>query len=161
MQSRCLLFPAVNYDGGRHTVGAAAELFIRLPNAGAYGLSLHHLPWDRIASLRAAVTTAREVGDRRAEGSTLGNLGAAYATLGETRPAIGFYKQHLEIAREIGDRRGEGNTLNNLGLAYAAMGKTRRAIELLTEAADVFAATDSPLAAQVRRSIETIRGLDA
>ena len=38
----------------------------------------------------------------------LGNLGLAYADLGETRRAIEFYEQALAIAREIGDRRGEG-----------------------------------------------------
>ena len=72
----------------------------------------------------------REIGDRRGEGTALGNLGAAYADLGETRRAIELYEQQLVIVREIGDRRGEGTALGNLGTAYADLGETRRAIEL-------------------------------
>ena len=56
--------------------------------------------------------------DRRGEGAALGNLGLAYADLGEVNKAIEFYKQVLVIAREIGDRRGEGSALGNLGNAY-------------------------------------------
>ena len=55
-----------------------------------------------------ALAIAREIGDRRGEGADLGNLGLAYADLGEPRKAIEFYEQALAIAREIGDRRGEG-----------------------------------------------------
>jgi tetratricopeptide (TPR) repeat protein len=72
----------------------------------------------------------REIGDRRGEGNDLGNLGNAYAALGDARKAIEFYEQALAIAREIGDRRNEGNAwLGNLGLAYAALGDARKAIE--------------------------------
>ena len=89
-------------------------------------LRLHrrvHIQW-----LESAVSAARQLKDRRGEGADLGNLGLAYAALGETRKAIGYYEQGLVIAREIGDRRGEGDALGNLGLAYAALGETRKAI---------------------------------
>src|SRR5262249_6068829 len=62
-------------------------------------------------------------GNRRGEGTDLGNLGNAYADLGETRKAIEYHGQALIIVREIGDRGHEGATLGNLGLAYAAMGE--------------------------------------
>ena len=54
-----------------------------------------------------ALAIAREIGDRRGEEVNLGNLGLAYAALGETRRAIAFYEQALAIAREIGDRGGK------------------------------------------------------
>jgi hypothetical protein len=63
------------------------------------------------------------------DGNALGNLGSAYADLGETRRAIEFYEQQLVIACEIGNRRGEGNALDNLGSAYYSLGDARRAIE--------------------------------
>ena len=58
-----------------------------------------------------ALVISREIGDRRGEGNDLGNLGMAYADLGEVRRAIEYYEQALVISREIGDRRGEGNCI--------------------------------------------------
>ncbi|HEY0071782.1 MAG TPA: tetratricopeptide repeat protein, partial [Chloroflexia bacterium] len=84
---------------------------------------------ERIPQLQAAVEAARILGRRAAEGSALGNLGIAYAALGETHKAIEYYGQVLEIAREVGDRRSEGSTLGNLGNAYAALGEPHKAIE--------------------------------
>jgi tetratricopeptide (TPR) repeat protein len=71
---------------------------------------------------------------RRNEGIHLGNLGLAYADLGEPRRAIEFYDQALAISREIGDRGDEGADLGALGLAYADLGEPRRAIEYLEQA---------------------------
>ena len=64
----------------------------------------------------------------------LGNLGLAYAALGEMRRAIEYYEQALTISREFGDRRDEGNHLISLGIAYAALGEVRRAIEYYKKA---------------------------
>jgi tetratricopeptide (TPR) repeat protein len=107
----------------------AARLCSDYSNAGVYclNLRLHSRAW--IAWLKAAVEAVRSLGDRMAEGSHLGNLGLAYAALGEARKAIEFYEQQLAIVREIGDRCGEGNALGNLGNAYGILGETRKAIE--------------------------------
>ena len=45
----------------------------------------------------------REIGDRRGEGAALGNLGLAYAALGQTERAIGLLEQALRIGQEIKD----------------------------------------------------------
>jgi tetratricopeptide (TPR) repeat protein len=107
----------------------AARLCVNYPNTGADVLYLRRHPRQRIAWLETATTAARKIGDRLGEGAALGNLGIAYAHLGEPRRAIGFYEQQLTITREIGDRHGEGNALDNLGIAYADLGELRRAIE--------------------------------
>ena len=62
-------------------------------------------------------------GTAAAKATDLGNLGLAYAALGQVDQAIEYYEQALVIAREIGDRRGEGNHLGNLGTAYADLGQ--------------------------------------
>ena len=90
-------------------------------------LRLH--PREIIRWLKASLKAARKLGNKEPEGGALGNLGRAYADLGETRRAIECYEQHLAIARETGDRRGEGTALGNLGLAYFALGELRRVIE--------------------------------
>jgi len=108
---------------------AAARLCSTYPDVGAYVLNLRQHPREQIAWLESALAAARKLKDRAAEGIHLGNLGTAYADLGETRRAIEYYEQHLKIAREIGDKRGEGTSLGNLGIAYFGLGETRRAIE--------------------------------
>ena len=77
---------------------------------------------------------SRELGDRRGEGNTLGDLGLAYADLGDVWRAIQYYEEALAIHREIGDRRGEGHGLGNLGIAYTDLGEARQAIEYLEQA---------------------------
>ena len=108
---------------------AATQLCSVYPGAGPYVLALRLHRREGMAWLEAAVSAAQRLKDRGAEGTHLGNLGIAYADLGETRRAIDFHEQALTISREIGDRRGEGAALGNLGLAYADLGETRRAIE--------------------------------
>ena len=103
---------------------------------GTLGLAYYRLGQVEraIGFYEQRLAIAREIGDRRGEGTALGNLGIAYADLGQVERAIGFYEQHLAIAREIGDRRGEGNTLGNLGLAYADLGQVERAIDFYEQA---------------------------
>ncbi len=112
-----------------------AQLCNSYPDAGSYCLNLRLHSRDWIRWLEAALAAARRLKRRDAEGVHLGNLGLAYAALGETRRAIEFYEQRLQIARDAkhGDRRGEGNALGNLGNAYAALGETRRAIEFFEQ----------------------------
>jgi tetratricopeptide (TPR) repeat protein len=43
----------------------------------------------------------REIGDRRGEGASLGNLGLPYANLGQVERAIGLLEQALRIGQEI------------------------------------------------------------
>ncbi|HEU4328740.1 MAG TPA: tetratricopeptide repeat protein [Roseiflexaceae bacterium] len=88
----------------------------------------------QVPQLERAVGAARRRRDRAAEGRFLGNLGTAYADLGEVRRAIELYEQHLAIARELGDRRGEGIALGNLGNTYKNLDEVRRAIGLYEQA---------------------------
>ncbi|HQE92986.1 MAG TPA: tetratricopeptide repeat protein [Anaerolineae bacterium] len=111
------------------TEGGRVALCSDYPDAGVYILDLRLHPRERIRWLEAALRAAREIGDRRGEGSDLNNLGLAYADLGDLHRAIEYHEQALVIAREIGDRRGEGADLGNLGLAYADLGDLHRAIE--------------------------------
>jgi tetratricopeptide (TPR) repeat protein len=112
----------------------AAELCSAYADAGANLLSLRQHPQDQVRWREAALAAARRLQKRDTESVHLGNLGLAYAALGETNRAIEFHDQRLAIAREIDDRRGQGKALGNLGLAYAALGETNRAIEFYDQA---------------------------
>jgi tetratricopeptide (TPR) repeat protein len=107
----------------------AAQRCLDYADAGVYVLSLRLHHRERIRWLEAQLAAARKLHRREYEGIALGNLGNAYARLGDARKAIDFYEQALVIAREIGDRRGEGAALGNLGLAYYSLGDARKAIE--------------------------------
>jgi tetratricopeptide (TPR) repeat protein len=106
-----------------------ARLGMTYPDAGAYvlGLRQHSRGW--ISWLEIALAAAQRLQHRAGEGVALGNLGTAYADLGEPHRAIQFYEQALLIVREIGDRYGEGAVLGNLGIAYGNLGEFHRAIQ--------------------------------
>jgi tetratricopeptide (TPR) repeat protein len=87
------------------------------------GRSLERIQW-----LQRAVNVSHRQNKQTDQGNHLGNLGNAYAALGQVERAISHYQQALAISREIGDRRAEGSSLGNLGLAYAALGQVERAI---------------------------------
>ncbi|HKG12060.1 MAG TPA: tetratricopeptide repeat protein [Pyrinomonadaceae bacterium] len=108
---------------------AAMELCSLYPDAGANVLPLRQHPRERMAWAKAALTAARRLKNRTAEGVHLGTLAIAHAEVGETRRAIECHEQALAIHREVGNRLNEGGALNNLGLAYNELGETRRAIE--------------------------------
>ena len=134
----------VNIEAGQEWTAArfaddeqAAHLCNWYPGAGVYVLSLRQHPRDFIRWHEAALLAAGQLKDHASEGRHLGNLGNAYANLGETRRAIEFYEQRLVIAREIGDRRGEGNALGNLGVAYKNLGETERAVECMEAAVKI------------------------
>ena len=71
---------------------------------------------------------ARQLKDSLGEGRILGNIGLAYASLGEFEKAIDYQEQALIIQRRIGDSSSEGNALGNLGNAYYSQGDFREAI---------------------------------
>ncbi|MGA2266231.1 MAG: tetratricopeptide repeat protein [Phycisphaerae bacterium] len=103
--------------------------------AGVYCLNLRQDSRnERIPWLEVALTAARQLKDRKTERVHLGNLGIAYADLGEVRKAVEYYEPHLTIARQIGDRRGESADLGNLGNAYAKLGEVHKAIEYYKQA---------------------------
>jgi tetratricopeptide (TPR) repeat protein len=101
------------------------------PGRCAYVLDLHLPPRQKIPLLQAALEAARRLGDRSDEGIHLGNLGLAYADLGDARKAIEFYEKQLAIAQEIGDRRGEGNALGNLGNCLLRPGRRPQSHRIL------------------------------
>jgi len=100
---------------------------------------------------------AREIGDRRGEGNALGNLGNAYAALGETKRAIEFYEQRLKIAQEIGDRQGESNACWNYGLALEKLAEFGRAAELMQVTVDYEKYIDHPDAEKDAARVEEVK----
>jgi tetratricopeptide (TPR) repeat protein len=111
----------------------AVRLCLDYPNVGAEVLSLRHHPRERIHWLEAQLAAARELKQRDDEANALGNLGIAWADLGELRKAIEFLEQNLAIKHKIGDREGECFSVVNLGSIYGYLGEMRKAVEFFEQ----------------------------
>jgi tetratricopeptide (TPR) repeat protein len=131
----------------------AANVCMSYPNAGAYLPDLRLHPQRKIAWLEKAVDVARIFKDRNMEGVHLGNLGNAYADLGDAKKAIEYYEKHLVIAREIGDRRGEGNALWNMNLSLDKLGQRAKAIDCAKSSLKIYEQIESPTAERVRQTL--------
>jgi len=99
----------------------------------------------------------REIGDRRADGKTLGKLGLAHFALGEHRHATKFHEQSVTIAREVGDRSSEGTALLNLALALNRVGENSAAIEHLSVAAKILDEIEDPDGARAHTLLDEWR----
>lgn len=76
-----------------------------------------------LSYFNSALQCYRDVGNRNGEGIALGNMGAAYDSLGLYEQALIFYEQALVASREAGDLSNEGITLNNIGEVYRVQGR--------------------------------------
>jgi tetratricopeptide (TPR) repeat protein/transcriptional regulator with XRE-family HTH domain len=120
---------------------AAAHAFpghaITIPSAMS-GFMRARGDWVKSAALhRAALTTAREVGDQRGQASALDELGVVEWLTGDYTAAAASHQQALELYQNLGDRRGQAYALSHLGVVqqltgdYRAAGTSqRKALEL-------------------------------
>ena len=85
-----------------------------------------------------ALLIHRELGDRRSEGATLGNLGGLHRSQGRIEQGQSYFTQSLAIHREVGDRRGEGRVLSNLGTLHMNQGGMAQALSRYEQALAIF-----------------------
>jgi tetratricopeptide (TPR) repeat protein len=117
-------FRSVNFSHDRPQMKrAVAVACSAYPCIGAALFSLRLSPLVRISIGDAGLRAAKEIGDRAAEGSHLGNIGVGYVELGEYKKAISLFKQRFGIARELNDFSGECNALGNLAGAHSNLGE--------------------------------------
>ena len=79
----------------------------------------------------------KEIGDRKGEAKTLGNIGVVYRDISHPGKAIEYFEKDLVISREIEDKRGEGHTLGNLGIAYRNLGEYEQALEFFEKSLEI------------------------
>ena len=84
---------------------------------------------EALQLFQQSLAISREIGDRRGEGNSLGNIGGIYSILSDYPKALDFYEQSLAINREIGNRGGESVSLNNIGGVYNSQGNYPKALD--------------------------------
>lgn len=106
----------------------------KLPVAvlGSFDRLSYRAEW--ISSHLVALASARQAGDRRAEGWTLNNLGMVYSQQQHIDEAISRFEEALEIRREIGDLRGQAISTINIADANLRLGRSTEALEQLHQA---------------------------
>jgi tetratricopeptide (TPR) repeat protein len=82
---------------------------------------------DCLAISNAALHSARQSGNRKAEASALNHAAGALMTLGRYAETAAYAEQSLDLTRQLGDRRGQGRMLSNLAEVYTALGRSRDA----------------------------------
>jgi serine/threonine protein kinase/tetratricopeptide (TPR) repeat protein len=116
---------------------------VRADSSKSLGMAYHSLGrFEQAEEFKErALTTYREMGDRRAVGNLLNSLGETARLRGDYAAALARYQEALAIAREIGNHVGEILYLSNLGGARVGLGDyesaeadLRQSIELATAA---------------------------
>jgi tetratricopeptide (TPR) repeat protein len=103
----------------RHAIGMAATLHTYL-NIG------HHFP-ESVTVHTAALSAARQAGDRRAEAVSLTHLGFVHDMQGRPQESISQQEQALDLFQRLGDRDGEARARHRLGLALSGLGRNDEA----------------------------------
>jgi len=94
-------------------------------------LTLTH---QRLQATAQSIGISIEKVSPRSNISSINNLGANYANLGEYEKAIAFYQQALDMSRKIGDHLAESSNINNLAALYSVLGRYGEAEPLLKQA---------------------------
>jgi tetratricopeptide (TPR) repeat protein len=117
---------------------SAAGLCNLYPRGGAALLNMRLHAKERLRWLQTAVECARRLKDRRLEARHLGDMGVAYAALGERLRAIELFNEQHCIAIEISDRSGEAAALGNLGNTNILTHNPKRAAECYEQALSIY-----------------------
>ncbi len=103
------------------------------------GLYLSHIGYyeEGIKYLMQGLETARKIGFKTAETSSLGSIGMLYRNRGEIEKAQQCFYEALKINEEIGSKQGEANQLGNIGLTYLDKGRLEDALESFRKALEI------------------------
>jgi CHAT domain-containing protein/tetratricopeptide (TPR) repeat protein len=138
--ARVLLFFTVLSSSNCEVVAQSpADSAAGLIRAGlsAYRLGSQSAVLQSVQAFKAALPLLRRLNDSASEAFTLGSIGSAYASLGQTDSALNYTSRTLPILRATGERHAEGIMLNNMGLYYQHLGDSDSALVYFARALSV------------------------
>ena len=84
--------------------------------------------------LKKALVITKEIGNKKGEASSYGNLGIVFQSVGEYGKAEEYFQKALAIRKEIGDKKGEASSYGNLGTVFQSVSEYGKAEEYLQKA---------------------------
>jgi tetratricopeptide (TPR) repeat protein len=129
--------------------------------AGLAGLLRRDGPWaDAITRHTAAITAARQLGDRLGEASARTDLGIMRRLTGDYPAAAQLLEEALSISRDLGDRLAQANALTALGAVRQMTGDYPAAARANEEALGICRDLgDRPGQANALYNLGILRGL--
>jgi len=121
------------------TYVTAERLFAQAQKLRGEGYSLQKPAADEkfssaITEYNEALALWQELGDARAEGYSLCNIGRVYRALGKSELALDRLVQAVSRLRDAGDLSGEAFALNEIGAVHRDFGDQRNAVASYEEA---------------------------
>ncbi|MGW7571653.1 ATP-binding protein [Streptomyces tendae] len=141
----------------------ALAIYRTLPEPDRVARELNALGWylAQLGDYRQAIGCCEEAlpilqanGNRRIEATTWDSIGYARQRLGDTEAAIVDYQRSLRLYGEVFDPYNQANVLNHLASAQLELGQGEQARASYEQAADLFRATGSPHAAEMKAKAE-------
>jgi tetratricopeptide (TPR) repeat protein len=113
--------------------GGLDDIAWKLPVAATVCFDRQGYRTEWLTTHRIALTSVRQLGDRRGEAWVLNNLGMV---LGQQHvdDAVDYFEQALAILRDTGDRQDQARTANNLAFCYLVLGRHNEAVAALLDA---------------------------
>ena len=84
--------------------------------------------------LKEALVITKEIGNKKGEASSYGNLGSLFQSVGEYGKAEEYLQKALAIRKEIGDKKGEASSYGKLGTVFQSVSEYGKAEEYLQKA---------------------------
>ncbi|MGW4702578.1 ATP-binding protein [Streptomyces sp. NPDC004285] len=99
---------------------------------------------EAIPLLEKSLEIYQRLGSDHETGQVLYNLGTVHRASGNTRQAIAYFEQDLQICLDSGDESGAAETLNTLALAHFEMADLKDAERLQRESLEKFRKIGNP-----------------
>ncbi len=97
-------------------------------------------PKESMRFAKEALNYARQINDRKTEGSALNAIGNVFWAQSEYDSALAYYRKSLGIRKKMGDTLGVAGALHNIGMVYSSRGKFYEALQNFHESLNKYTA---------------------
>ncbi len=89
---------------------------------------------EALKTFKKILIICQKIGDKKAEGEVLNNIGTVYRYLDKYSQALDYLQKSLAIKKQIGDKQSELITLNNIAFIYRKLREYTKALDYYQQA---------------------------